>query len=136
MFGTLTICLPSKHEGGDLIVTHDDQVKVLSTASCSAFDYQYLFWYMDMMCELTEETLGHRFILLYDLIDLNSRNKVHIPVSLESRMYKLESAFLFWKNNYPKLDTSSAKCLACTLDNMYDGHGLSRMFSEWTMSRE
>ncbi|KFY21239.1 hypothetical protein V491_03050 [Pseudogymnoascus sp. VKM F-3775] len=25
VFGTLTICLPSKHEGGDLIVTHDDQ---------------------------------------------------------------------------------------------------------------
>lgn len=70
--------------------------------------------------------MGHRFILLYDLIDLNSRNKVHIPVSLETKIDKLESAFLFWKNNYSKLGTSSASFFAWTLDNMYDGHGLSR----------
>lgn len=46
MFGTLAICLPLQHEGGDLIVRHGDQVKVLSTAQESAFGYQYLFWFV------------------------------------------------------------------------------------------
>ena len=62
---------------------------------------------------------------MYDLIDLDSREKAGIPVPLESRMENLESAFLFWKNNYSELDISSAKFLAYTLDNMYDGQSLS-----------
>ncbi|OBT63118.1 hypothetical protein VE03_07464 [Pseudogymnoascus sp. 23342-1-I1] len=125
MFGTLAICLPSKHEGGDTIVTHDGHVKVLSTAPRSSFDYQYLFWYTDMTFELTEVTSGHRLVLTYDLIDLRARDKVDIPVPLESKMEKLESAFQFWKNSYSEQNASSARFLAYTLDNMYDGQSLS-----------
>lgn len=48
-----------------------------------------------MTCELTEVALGNRLVLMYDLIDLDSRDKVDMPVSLESKMDRLESAFLF-----------------------------------------
>lgn len=79
-----------------------------------------------MTCELTEVALGHRLVLMYDLIDLNSRNKVDIPVSIESKMDQLESALLFWKNNFSEISTPSAKFLAYTLDNMYDEENLSQ----------
>ncbi|OAF58947.1 hypothetical protein VC83_06074 [Pseudogymnoascus destructans] len=83
-----------------------------------------------MTCELTEVALGHRLVLMYEQIDLDSRDKVNIPVSLENKMDLLESVFLFWKNSYAELITSSAKFLACTLDNMYDGHSLSHTVLE------
>ncbi|KFY11473.1 hypothetical protein V492_04441 [Pseudogymnoascus sp. VKM F-4246] len=130
VFGTLAICLPSKHEGGDLIVTHGDQVKVLSTAARSAFEFQHLFWYTDMLCELTEVTSGHRLVLQYDLIDLDSRDKVVVPISLESKKDDVESALMFWKNNYSEQSTPSAKFLAYTLDNMYDEQSLSHTVLE------
>ena len=46
MFGTLVIVLPSPHEGGDVIVTHDGHSKVLETAPASAFETQTLAWYL------------------------------------------------------------------------------------------
>jgi hypothetical protein len=33
MFGTLVICLPSKHEGGEVIATHKDQVQAHDSAA-------------------------------------------------------------------------------------------------------
>jgi hypothetical protein len=44
MFGTLVIALPSKHEGGDVRVTHAGQTKVFETSKYSAFDSSYLAW--------------------------------------------------------------------------------------------
>jgi len=43
-FGTLIICLPSKHEGGDICVSHGSQQMVLNTAISSQYDYSYLAW--------------------------------------------------------------------------------------------
>ena len=79
-----------------------------------------------MTCELTEVALGHRLVLMYDLIDLDSRDKADIPVSLESKMDQLESAFLFWKNSYSELNSPSAKFLAYMLDNTYGEQKMSQ----------
>lgn len=46
MFGTLVICLPSKHEGGEVTVVHGGREKILRTARTSAYDYSYLCWYV------------------------------------------------------------------------------------------
>ena len=46
MFGTLVICLPSKHEGGDVNVIHGEQRKTLKTAGLSEFNYTYLCWFV------------------------------------------------------------------------------------------
>ena len=46
MFGTLVICLPSKHEGGEVHVTHGGQRKVLGTAESSEFKSAYLCWFV------------------------------------------------------------------------------------------
>lgn len=38
MFGTLVICLPSKHAGGEVHLSHAGQKKALNTATTSEFD--------------------------------------------------------------------------------------------------
>jgi hypothetical protein len=49
MFGTLVICLPSKHEGGEVHITHGGQRKVLRTADSSEFKYTYLCWFVILL---------------------------------------------------------------------------------------
>jgi len=44
MFGTLVICLPSKHEGGEVHLTHAGTKVVLETSNSSDFDYSSLAW--------------------------------------------------------------------------------------------
>lgn len=43
VFGTLTIALPSSHEGGDAVVRYLDREKVLSTSKCAMTS---AFWYV------------------------------------------------------------------------------------------
>jgi hypothetical protein len=45
MFATLVIVLPSKHEGGEVRVTHSGNTKVFETSKFSEFDSSYLAWY-------------------------------------------------------------------------------------------
>jgi hypothetical protein len=45
MFATLVIALPSKHEGGEVRVTHDGKTKTFETSKFSEFDSSYLAWY-------------------------------------------------------------------------------------------
>lgn len=45
MFATLVIALPSKHEGGEVRVTHSGQTKTFETSKFSEFDASYLAWY-------------------------------------------------------------------------------------------
>lgn len=59
MFGTLAICLPSKHEGGEVHLTHRGQTKILETAGSSKFTSTYLCWYSDIKLEATEVTTGY-----------------------------------------------------------------------------
>lgn len=45
MFATLVIVLPSKHEGGEVRVSHSKTTKVFETSKFSEFDFSYLAWY-------------------------------------------------------------------------------------------
>ncbi|KAI9659849.1 MAG: hypothetical protein M1821_001200 [Bathelium mastoideum] len=42
MFGTLVVCLPSKHEGGELCLSHDNKNKTFKTAPSSELGISYL----------------------------------------------------------------------------------------------
>ncbi|KAB8251929.1 hypothetical protein BDV35DRAFT_387690 [Aspergillus flavus] len=68
MFGTLAVCLPSKHEGGDVIVSHSrDQLK-FQTAPTSEFGISWAAWYADVTHEVKPVTSGYRVVLIYNLI--------------------------------------------------------------------
>lgn len=45
VFATLVIALPSKHEGGELQVTHAGKTQVFETSKYSDFGSSYLAWY-------------------------------------------------------------------------------------------
>ncbi|KAE8137651.1 hypothetical protein BDV38DRAFT_271224 [Aspergillus pseudotamarii] len=68
MFGTLAVCLPSRHEGGDVIVSHGgDQLK-FQTAPTSEFGVSWAAWYADVTHEVKPVTSGYRVVLIYNLI--------------------------------------------------------------------
>lgn len=52
MFGTLVICLPSEHTGGEVRLQHGEESVSLSTAESSAFKSFYLAWYADVTHEV------------------------------------------------------------------------------------
>ncbi|KAI0100422.1 hypothetical protein GGR51DRAFT_356034 [Nemania sp. FL0031] len=63
-FGTLVINLPSYYTGGDVIVRHADEEKVLSTSKSSM---SYAFWYSDASYEMLPVESGYRWVAVYSL---------------------------------------------------------------------
>lgn len=52
MFGTLAVCLPSKHEGGKVQLTHNKRKVEFATAESSKFDTTFATWYSDVLREV------------------------------------------------------------------------------------
>ena len=64
MFGTLVICLPSPHEGGDVIVKHRREKKILRSSKVAQ---GFMSWYSDVQHEVLPVTSGYRWVLTYNL---------------------------------------------------------------------
>ncbi|KAJ9616979.1 hypothetical protein H2200_000700 [Cladophialophora chaetospira] len=68
MFGTLTVCLPCAHEGGELVFSHNGKSFSFKTSESSDFDMSYAAWCADVLHEVKPVTSGHRLVLIYNLI--------------------------------------------------------------------
>ncbi|KAI0444384.1 hypothetical protein F4803DRAFT_511723 [Xylaria telfairii] len=68
MIGTLAICLPAKHEGGEVHLSHAGQHRTFSTSESSSFDTTALAWFSDVTHEVKKVTSGHRLVLTYNII--------------------------------------------------------------------
>jgi hypothetical protein len=69
MFATLVVALPSRHEGGTLIVRHGGQTKKIDFGGKdSEFQLQYAAFYADCQHEIKPVTEGHRVCLVYNLV--------------------------------------------------------------------
>jgi hypothetical protein len=68
MFGTMVVCLPSHHEGGEIWLSHAGEKRQLSTAATSLFDLSMMSWYADVTHEVKPVTSGYRLVLTYNLI--------------------------------------------------------------------
>ncbi|KAI7939181.1 hypothetical protein MJO28_014760 [Puccinia striiformis f. sp. tritici] len=64
MFGTLIICLPSAHTGGEVVVKHNGQCKTLRTSDASQ---SFACWYSDVTHEVLPVQSGYRCVLTYNL---------------------------------------------------------------------
>lgn len=64
MFGTLVICLPCSHGGGDVVVKHCGETKTFQT---SGVDQSFACWYSDVHHEVLPVTEGYRVVLTYNL---------------------------------------------------------------------
>lgn len=68
MFATLVVGLPSRHQGGRLIVRHDGQARNIDFANEHAeFTTQYAAFYADCQHEIEPVTSGYRVCLVYNL---------------------------------------------------------------------
>lgn len=64
MFGTLIICLPSAHTGGEVVVQHCGKQRTYAT---SVHAQSYICWYSDVTHEVRPVTSGYRWVLTYNL---------------------------------------------------------------------
>lgn len=65
-FGSLVVCLPRAHEGGQLVVRHQGQTMNFDWSQNSK-DIQWAAFYSDCEHEVQEVTSGHRVTLTYNL---------------------------------------------------------------------
>jgi 2OG-Fe(II) oxygenase superfamily len=80
MFATLVVCLPSRHEGGMLIVKHDGQTKTIDFGGKdSEFKTQYAAFYADCQHEITPVTAGYRICLVYNLAVAGKKRQPSAP---------------------------------------------------------
>jgi hypothetical protein len=75
MFGTMVVCLPSHHEGGEVWLSHAGKTTALDTSTTSQFDLTTLAWYSDVTHEVKPLTSGYRLVLTYNLVQDNLLQK-------------------------------------------------------------
>jgi len=80
MFASLVVCLPSRHEGGTLIVSHDQQLKEIDFAGPQGeFKVQYAAFYADCRHEIKPVTQGYRVCLVYNLALTEGKRQPEAP---------------------------------------------------------
>lgn len=89
MFGTLTIVLPCRHTGGELVVSFDNKDEVVDFAKDSS-DYKigYAAFYADCDHEIKPVTTGYRICLVYNLIQEKAGEKIE-PATAETHAVQL-----------------------------------------------
>ncbi len=93
MFGTLIIGLPSKHSGGELVLSFDGEEHSVSFAeNCSNDTLPYVAFYADCQHEIKPTTSGYRVCLVYNLIDLQVENNIKLT-SLLPEIGAIEDLF-------------------------------------------
>ncbi|KAK2018347.1 2OG-Fe(II) oxygenase [Colletotrichum eremochloae] len=75
MVGTLVVCLPSDHTGGDVHLSFGSEKRTYSTAPNSRFDLTTLAWYSDVSHEVKELEAGYRLALTYNIVVQNDSEK-------------------------------------------------------------
>jgi len=68
MFASMVVCLPSRHEGGTLVVEHEgESVRIEFGGPDSEFRTAYAAFYADCRHEITPVRSGYRVCLIYNL---------------------------------------------------------------------
>ncbi|KAL4792669.1 hypothetical protein BDV19DRAFT_249128 [Aspergillus venezuelensis] len=68
LFGTLAVCLPVKHHGGDWLFKHRGESHQFCTSNTSEFGYSWAAWSPFSTLHASPVISGHRIILIYNLI--------------------------------------------------------------------
>lgn len=93
MFGTLIICLPAKHEGGDLLLSHNGSRKRFTTSSqqptCAC-------WYSDVVHEVTQVTAGYRLVLTFNMVMSEPQNTALPAAEVVLQQPLLDRALKAW----------------------------------------
>ncbi|KAL8943295.1 MAG: hypothetical protein Q9211_001042, partial [Gyalolechia sp. 1 TL-2023] len=91
MFGTLIICLPSRHTGGAVRLRHGAKSEIFDTSTNSAFDASFITWFIEPVLA------GYRWVLTYNLIN-TSPTAYGSASALDARIGRLTQALTRWQN--------------------------------------
>ncbi|KAH6845820.1 hypothetical protein B0I37DRAFT_356246 [Chaetomium sp. MPI-CAGE-AT-0009] len=92
MFGTLVICLPSPHTGGDIVLRHAGQEVRYKT---SAAQPSALCWYSDVHHEILPVESGYRWVLTYNLAISPDLERPSAAL-LQPQIGKLQQSLASW----------------------------------------
>ncbi|KAI9371703.1 hypothetical protein BJX61DRAFT_543396 [Aspergillus egyptiacus] len=95
MFGTLVICLPSEHDGGDIIAQHKNSARKYSSSVNSEYGFSFAAWCSDARHEVRPVTSGHRLVLVYKLIHHGWARTLQLQKLLDER---LRLSLLRWQH--------------------------------------
>lgn len=87
------ICLPSAHEGGDIILRHNGAEQRFSTAM---FQPTAACWYSDVTHEVLEVTSGYRLVLTFNLVQSPNVPYALSAASHDVQNFGLERALKAW----------------------------------------
>ncbi|RYP35809.1 hypothetical protein DL767_003664 [Monosporascus sp. MG133] len=118
MVGTLVVCLPARHDGGDVSLSHAGKSRVFATSRSSAYGLTALAWFSDVTHEITQVTSGYRLVLTYNIIQTGGPSKS--AGSLAKQHKQLQNAILEWKVKY-----NNTKRLFYCLEHQYTQSSLS-----------
>lgn len=120
MVATLVIALPSRHSGGELVVTHEGrQHKITFPGAASGHELSYTAFYADCEHEVRPVKDGYRLCLVYNLALAKTRSKKAIAAPCIGATVTAVGEFL---RNWPE---GTVQKLAVALDHQYSQEGLS-----------
>ncbi|KAF3481101.1 uncharacterized protein GIQ15_03860 [Arthroderma uncinatum] len=120
MFATLIVCLPTEHEGGEIVLNHDSRSLIFKSSTTSRAGFSYAVWYSDVFHEIRPITAGHRLVLTYNLIHDGTSN---VPTAPTSKATPLSIAMQLWKSRIEK--DAGPSLLLYKLSHMYTDSSLS-----------
>ena len=89
MFGTLVIGLPSRHTGGELVVSFEGEEQTISFEEGSGnYKIDYTAFYADCDHEVKPVTSGYRVCLVYNLVQEKAGSEIQ-PTSMASHVDQL-----------------------------------------------
>ena len=121
MVGTLVIVLPSAHEGGELVVSHNgERHEIAFPGAASGFELSYAAFYADCEHEVRPLESGYRLCLTYNLVLAKpGRGKRLGAPSYGPVVDEVAGLLTFWcEDRYPQK-------IAVALDHLYTQDGLT-----------
>lgn len=124
MFGTLVVSLPSEHEGGDVVLTHNGKRYVVSSSqnSTSVNGTAFGAWYSDVHHEVQEVKSGYRIVLTYNPIQ--DPGSLPQTVSDGDSEAKLKHALSIWENALKQQTTLLPPYIIHKLEHTYSKDAL------------
>ncbi|PLW26511.1 hypothetical protein PCASD_24475 [Puccinia coronata f. sp. avenae] len=103
MFGTLTMCLPSAHTGGEYVLKRNGESKTLGRSDAN--HWSFVCWYSGVSHELLPVRSGHRCALIYQLATSPDHPRPSADI-LDLQKLLLRTSLKNWlrdlANNYPR----------------------------------
>lgn len=112
MFGTMVVCLPSAHEGGDLVLRHGDITK---TFKSSEMQPSAICWFSDVSHEVLPVISGIRCVLTFNLA--STQPALAPAMGVEQGMQEVRGALHAWMHSRNTGDEAKRDCLYYMLDH-------------------